>query len=228
MMVTGYKKEENTMNGIKILKGIPKYARQQLRPRTVILAVIVAFGTCPVFALSPVDPGTGATPWTPQPEADQLPPGLAVTYSYGRQVHVDAIEVLRNPVIGKPLENIAHRTIDGNVLTSTQAMMVAAHIRGLIRFEAAGTVVFRIESNDGVKAKVGGRQSWVDPEIHPNRWSAPIPVVIDVPGWYEMWINYYQKKGTSALQLVWTTPDSSEETHVPPSAFSHLEIQVGQ
>ena len=227
-MVTGYKKEENTMNGIKILKGILKYARQQLRPRTVILTVIVAFGTGPVFALSPVDPVTGATPWTPQPEADQLHPGLAVTYSYGRQVHVDDIEVLRNPVIGKPLENIAHRTIDGNVLTSTQAMLVAAHIRGLIRFEAAGTYVFRIESNDGVKAKIGGRQIWVDPEIHPNRWSAPIPVVIDVPGWYELWINYYQKKGTSALQLVWTTPDSSEETHVPPSAFSHLETQVGQ
>ena len=227
-MVTGYKKEENTMNGIKILKGILKYARQQLRPRTAILAVIAAFGTGSVSALSPVDPVTGATPWTPQPEADQLHPGLAVTYSYGRQVHVDDIEVLRNPVIGKPLENIAHRTIDGNVLTSTQAMLVAAHIRGLIRFEAAGTYVFRIESNDGVKAKIGGRQIWVDPEIHPNRWSAPIPVVIDVPGWYELWINYYQKKGTSALQLVWTTPDSSEETHVPPSAFSHLETQVGQ
>jgi len=53
-------------------------------------------------------------------------------------------------------------------------------------------------------------------------------VVVDVPGWYELWINYYQKKGTSALQLVWTTPDSGEETHVPPSAFSHLESQVGQ
>ena len=216
------------MNGIKILKGILKRSRQQLGCRTVILAVIAVFGTGPVFALSPVDPVTGATPWTPQPEADQLHPGLAVTYSYGRQVHVDDIEVLRNPVIGKPLENIAHRTIDGNVLTSTQAMMVAAHIRGLIRFEAAGTYVFRIESNDGVKAKVGGRQIWVDPEIHPNRWSAPIPVVIDVPGWYEMWINYYQKKGTSALQLVWTTPDSIEETHVPAGAFSHLETQVGQ
>ena len=216
------------MNGIKFLKGILKYARQQLRPRTVILAVIAAFGTGPVYALSPVDPVTGATPWTPQPEAGERRPGLAVTYSYGRQVHVDDIEVLRNPVIGKPLENIAHRTIDGNVLTSTQAMLVAAHIRGLIHFEAAGTYVFRIESNDGVKAKIGGRQIWVDPEIHPNRWSAPIPVVIDVPGWYELWINYYQKKGTSALQMVWTTPDSSEETHVPPSAFSHLETQVGQ
>ena len=38
----------------------------------------------------------------PQPEGE-LRPGLAVTYSYGRQVHVDDIEVLRNPVIGKRL-----------------------------------------------------------------------------------------------------------------------------
>ncbi len=219
------------MNGTKILKilrRVLRQTRQQFRASAIIPIIIATLGIGPVFALSPVDPVTGATPWAPQPEAGELRPGLAVTYSYGRQVHVDDIEVLRNPVIGKPLENIAHRTIDGNVLTSTQAMLVAAHIRGLIQFEAAGTYVFRIESNDGVKAKIGGRQIWVDPEIHPNRWSAPIPVVIDAPGWYELWINYYQKKGTSALQLVWTTPDSSEETHVPPSAFSHLESQVGQ
>ena len=194
----------------------------------VIPAVIVWLWAGSAWALAPVDAVMGAALWTPQPEVVELRPGLAVTYSYGRQVHVDDIEVLRNPVIGDPLENIAHRTIDGNVLTSTQAMLVAAHIRGLIHFDAAGTYVFRIESNDGVKAKIGGRQIWVDPEIHPNRWSAPIPVVIDTPGWYELWINYYQKKGTSALQLVWTTPGSSEETHVPPGAFSHLETQIGQ
>ncbi len=194
----------------------------------VIPAMIVWLWAGSAWALTPVDAVTGAALWTPQPEAVELRPGLAVTYSYGRQVHVDDIEVLRNPVVGKPLENIAHRTIDGNVLTSTQAMLVAAHIRGLIHFDAAGTYVFRIESNDGVKAKIGGRQIWVDPEIHPNRWSAPIPVVIDTPGRYELWINYYQKKGTSALQLVWTTPGASEETHVPPGAFSHLEAQIGQ
>ena len=200
------------------------------RPRwwMLVLTVIAALGVGPAWALAPVEAVTGAMLWAPQPEAAQLHPGLAVTYSYSRQVHVDDIEVLRNPVIGKPLENIAHRTIDGNVLTSTQAMLVAAHIRGLIRFDAPGTYLFRIESNDGVKAKIGGQQIWVDPEIHPNRWSAPIPVVIETPGWYELWINYYQKKGTSALQLVWTTPGSSEETHVPPAAFAHLEAQVGQ
>ena len=136
--------------------------------------------------------------------------------------------MLSNPVIGKPLDNIAHRTIDGKVLTAKRAMMVAAHIRGLIRFEVAGTYTFRIESNDGVKARIGDQQIWVDPEIHSNRWSPPIPLVIDAPGWYELWINYYQKKGTSALQLVWTVPESESETHVPPEVLAHLDSQVGQ
>ena len=200
--------------------------RQRLR----LLQIVVLFGgyLAGLPASLALDPIVGATLWSPQPAVSELRPGLAVTYDYARQVHVDDIEVLRNPVIGKPLENIAHRTIDGNVLTSTQAMLVAAHIRGLIRFDAAGTYLFRIESNDGVKAKIGGQQIWVDPEIHPNRWSAPIPVVIETPGWYELWINYYQKKGTSALQLVWTVPGSESETHVPPEVLAHLESQVGQ
>ena len=86
----------------------------------------------------------------------------------------------------------------------------------------------RIESNDGVKARIGDQQIWVDPEIHSNRWSPPIPLVIDAPGWYELWINYYQKKGTSALQLVWTVPESESETHVPPEVLTHLESQIGQ
>ena len=212
--------------------------KRQLSPVTVsghhqrlrLLQIIVLVGGCltGIPASLALDPVVGATLWSPQPAVSELRPGLAVTYDYARQVHVDDIEVLRNPVIGKPLENIAHRTIDGNVLTSTQAMLVAAHIRGLIRFDAAGTYLFRIESNDGVKAKIGGQQIWVDPEIHPNRWSAPIPVVIETPGWYELWINYYQKKGTSALQLVWTIPESESETHVPPEVLAHLQSQVGQ
>ena len=120
------------MNGTTIFRRMLRQTRQQFRASTIIPVIIAALGIGPVYALSPVDPVTEATPWAPQPEAGKLRPGLAVTYSYGRQVHVDDIGVLRNPVIGKPLENIAHRTIDGNVLTSTQAMLVAAHIRGLI------------------------------------------------------------------------------------------------
>ena len=199
---------------------------QRLRLLQIVVLIVGYLAGIP--ASLALDPVVGAALWSPQPAVSELRPGLAVTYDYARRVHVDDIEVLSNPVIGKPLDNIAHRTIDGKVLTAKRAMMVAAHIRGLIRFEAPGTYTFRIESNDGVKARIGGQQIWVDPEIHPNRWSPPIPLVIDTPGWYELWINYYQKKGTSALQLVWTIPGSESETHVPPEVLAHLDSQVGQ
>jgi len=199
---------------------------QRLRLLQIVVLVVGYLAGIP--ASLALDPVVGATLWSPQPAVSELRPGLAVTYDYARRVHVDDIEVLSNPVIGKPLDNIAHRTVDGKVLTAKRAMMVAAHIRGLIRFEAPGTYTFRIESNDGVKARIGDQQIWVDPEIHSNRWSPPIPLVIDAPGWYELWINYYQKKGTSALQLVWTVPGSESETHVPPEVLTHLDSQVGQ
>ena len=199
---------------------------QRLRLLQIVVLIVGYLAGIP--ASLALDPVVGAALWSPQPAVSELRPGLAVTYDYARRVHVDDVEVLSNPVIGKPLDNIAHRTIDGKVLTAKRAMMVAAHIRGLIRFEAPGTYTFRIESNDGVKARIGGQQIWVDPEIHPNRWSPPIPLVIDTPGWYELWINYYQKKGTSALQLVWTIPGSESETHVPPEVLAHLDSQVGQ
>lgn len=199
---------------------------QRLRLLQIVVLVVGYLAGIP--ASLALDPVLGATLWSPQPAVSELRPGLAVTYDYARRVHVDDVEVLSNPVIGKPLDNIAHRTVDGKVLTAKRAMMVAAHIRGLIRFEAPGTYTFRIESNDGVKARIGDQQIWVDPEIHSNRWSPPIPLVIDAPGWYELWINYYQKKGTSALQLVWTIPGSESETHVPPEVLAHLDSQVGQ
>jgi hypothetical protein len=199
---------------------------QRLRLLQIVVLVVGCLAGIP--ASLALDPVLGATLWSPQPAVSELRPGLAVTYDYARRVHVDDVEVLSNPVIGKPLDNIAHRTVDGKVLTAKRAMMVAAHIRGLIRFEVAGTYMFRIESNDGVKARIGDQQIWVDPEIHSNRWSPPIPLVIDAPGWYELWINYYQKKGTSALQLVWTVPESESETHVPPEVLAHLDSQVGQ
>jgi hypothetical protein len=169
-----------------------------------------------------VEPITGAVPVAEQPAPEQLAPGLSVTYSYGMQAHVDDIEQLEDPVQGEPIAQLTHRTVDGNVLTSDRPMGVAAHIRGLIQLDRPGTYVFRIESNDGVKASIGGKRIWFDPEIHSNRWSEPIPLVIEQPGWYELAINYYQKKGTSALQLVWTPPGAASEEPVPASALAHL------
>lgn len=168
-----------------------------------------------------LEPITDAQPAAPQPAAEQLSPGLGVMYSYGYFGHVNKIEKLKKPFVGKPLENINHRTIDGNVLTAGRPMGVAAHIRGFIRFDETGTYKFRLESNDGVKFSIAGKRLWFDPEIHGNRWSPPIEFVVNETGWYDFAINYYQKKGTSALRLRWTPPNG-EEVPVPPEAFAHI------
>jgi hypothetical protein len=60
-----------------------------------------------------------------------------------------------------------------------------------------------------------------DPEIHAARWSPDLVYSVETPGWYDFSLDYYQRKGTSALRLKWITPGGEEEI-VPGSAFSHL------
>ena len=64
---------------------------------------------------------------------------------------------------------------------------------------------------------------WEDPEIHFDRESDPLRVVVKEPGWHALKIDYYQKKGTSALQLLWTPPGSKKKTVVPAEALAHVE-----
>ena len=164
---------------------------------------------------------TGGQPISPQPDSASLKPGLAVKYFFEYFGHIDSVSALKEGTEGEPLKNIAHRTKTGNVLTADRPMGVAAHIRGMIHLEKTGVYVFRIESNDGVRAHVGGIKIWTDPEIHGNRWSRPLEYEVVEPGWYDFKIDYFQKKGTSALQFAWTPPGASEEEIVPPEAFAH-------
>ncbi len=165
---------------------------------------------------------TDGKPASPQPDASALKPGLSVKYFFDYFGHIDQVSGLTAGVVGEPIANIAHRTVDGNVMTADRPMGVGVHIRGFIKLDKAGTYVFRIESNDGIRAHIGGVHIWTDPEIHGNRWSRPLEYTVTEPGWYDLSFDYYQRKGTSALQLAWTPPEASEEVIVPPEAFAHL------
>lgn len=185
----------------------------------VSLMLFLALGITsgPAFAES----YAGGQPLSPQPESSSLQPGLAIKYFYEYFDHIDTVSMLNDGQVGEPIANIAHRTKTGNVFGTNRPMGVGAHIRGMIHLAQTGIYTFRVESNDGVKVHVGGIKIWTDPEIHGNRWSRPLEYEVLEPGWYDFQIDYYQRKGTSALQFAWTLPGGSSEEIVPPEAFAH-------
>lgn len=174
---------------------------------------------------------TDAVPLSPQPAADAINPGLAVEYLYQKFYTLDDIyEADVEPVRGESIPQLNQLTETDpstgedkimNVLTSDQSMLVGAFIRGVIHFEQAGDYVLYLVSNDGARFWIGGAMIWEDPEIHFDRESDPLQIAVTEPGWYELKIDYYQKKGTSALQLLWTPP-GGEKVVVPPEAMGHL------
>lgn len=192
------------------------------------LAVAVSLG---LPAVSAADAIKGLLPLSPQPAADAVKPGLAVEYLYQKFYTLDEIyDADVQPEPGKPipvLDQVTEQDASGedkivNVLTSDQSMMVGAFIRGIIHFEDVGNYVLYLVSNDGARFWVGGVMIWEDPEVHFDRESDSLELAIAEPGWYELKIDYYQKKGTSALQLLWTPP-GGEKSVVPADVLGHLE-----
>ena len=164
---------------------------------------------------------TGGQPVNPQPESSALSPGLSIKYFFDYFNHIDELSRRTGGMEGDPLMNLDHNTINGNVLTADRPMGVGCHIRGFIKLEQTGNYIFRVESNDGVRIHIAGIKIWTDPEIHGNRWSRPLEYEVMTPGWYEFHMDYYQRKGTSAIKFAWTLPGGSEEEIVPASAFAY-------
>ena len=179
------------------------------------------------------EPITGVAPLSPQPSADEVTPGLAVEYLNQKFYTLEEIYSADvKPEKGEPIPILDQLTkIDPQtdepvmgvkVLTSDRSMLVGAFIRGMIHFREAGNWTLYLVSNDGVRFWVGGVKLWEDPEIHFDRESDPLELVIPEAGWYEFKLDYYQKKGSAALQLLWTPP-GGEKAVVPAEALAHVE-----
>ena len=188
---------------------------------------------------APLEPGTaaappedfaeavsGLAPLSSQPEPADLQQGLGVTYYFGIFNFVDEVaEFARiDPgVLGPTIPALDYKVGSGAVLTSGRTDAVGADIRGLINFPEAGTYVVALESNDGVRLEIGGITVFSDPAVHADRFSQPVPIEIETPGWYPLSILYFEKRNTSTLQLYWAKPGAEGGlTLVPGDAFAHL------
>jgi len=167
-------------------------------------------------------PITGAKPISPQPAADKMSPGLAVVYFTNMFQKLNEIGKLGKGKPGEPIKMLDHKTNDGNVLTADRPMGIGAKITGMIKFDQPGTYVFKVNSNDGVRVTIAGIKTYELDGIHADEMSDPIPFVVEQAGWYTLDVDYFQKKGTSALQLFWIPPGGSEAP-VPASQFAHLK-----
>ena len=120
---------------------------------------------------------SGLKPASPQPSADSLKPGLAVTY-YGVKLNsirqfLEWMEYEKGKP-GKPIPMLNYQVGKGNVLTTTTTDLVGADIKGLINFEKKGTYTIMVHSNDGVRVTIGGVMVHEDPEVHADRFSDEI------------------------------------------------------
>ncbi len=169
-------------------------------------------------------PFTGLAPADPQPAAADLKPGLGVKYlieKFDSLREIEEMATWSKPQAGEPLPRLNYHVGEGAVLSNHNTDLVGAFIDGFIRLEA-GTYLFSVQHNDGVRLILAGQEIYEDGEVAPDRFSPNLEVTIDKPGWYALSLLYYEKRNTSTLELYWQPPGTDEFVFVPGEAFAHL------
>lgn len=197
-----------------------KHAFSALSAATAVLLTAVALATAALAAPLKL------TPANPQPGG--LKPGLTVKYAYapeGRHIKyiADANKLLASGAErGKALRGLDYRdTKKGQkTLTSKRAENVAASISGYIRFDKPGVYEIDFFTNDGVDARIGGKQVG----LFDGRQTCDSTIVseVEVPsaGWYKLSATYFNRLNTSCLMMRWA-PQGKQMQWVPNNVFGH-------
>jgi len=123
---------------------------------------------------------------------------------------------------GKPVLQLNHQFDEHNIFDSGTNRGVGIRMKGYIQFQEAGYYEMQALSNDGFILYLSGKLAINDPEQHSDRLSNIAYVTIESPGWYQVVTEYFQRKGTAALKLMWKTPGSTDFVPLPQSAYAHL------
>lgn len=203
-----------------------------LRRASLAVALSLTFALAPLPAASAQEPIVGLQHLEIPEDGNALQPGLAVRYYFGMFDFMWEMERMVRSRPGHPGDPILKidtffDEYDEKVFTADRTQGVGALISGLMHFPEAGLYHMAVLSNDGIRIELGGKFLFEDPDKHlnGNRMSDPIPVEIAQPGWYPININYFQKKGTWALDLLWAKPGEQigeELPIVPQEAYGHL------
>ncbi len=194
------------------------------------LFTCLAFALCLALAAGTAS-AESAKPADPQPEESALEPGLAVDYYY---LKLDKLDELygwlgnKNPDKGEPLANIDFVSgPSGPVLGVDKGSLVAAIITGYVRFPESGQFKILALVNDGLRLWIGQDSEdpiLEDPRKLSDRLVGPSDITVEAGKWYPLKLEYFQKKGTSALVLAWMRPGAQEgeEEIIEPEFLAHV------
>nr|WP_319947866.1 hypothetical protein [uncultured Shimia sp.] len=162
-------------------------------------------------------------PANPQPSG--LKSGLSVSYAY--PIDVKTLSAARSALNegakrGKPLKglNYADTRQGEKALTSKKEHAVAARIKGYVKFDAPGIYEIEMFTNDGLDMTIGGQKVGYLDERSPCGSAGMKRVEVPQAGWYALSATYFQRLGTSCLQME-MGKQGSKRKQVPNGIFGH-------
>jgi hypothetical protein len=182
-------------------------------------------------ALEPVSV-SGFAPEREIADGKSLKPGLSAIYIYKFFRHIDEMPV-QNPKstkekVGKPIPVLNHHFGEKDMIfDSGVSQGVGIQMNGFLKFAEAGKYVMMALSNDGIRVEICGKDILMDPKVHSDRLSPQAVLNIPNPGWYPVMIQYYQRKGTAAIELRWKPPGEADFSVIPADAYAHEPVSAG-
>jgi hypothetical protein len=158
---------------------------------------------------------------------DTIQPGLAVTYylnffkrdlGYLKQMKENEFEIMK----GEPVVQLNPQFGDGEVFGSGTSRGVAMSMKGYLLFPEQGRYQMQALSNDGVIVIIDDKLAISDPQQHSDQLSNLAHIEITAEGWVPVTVEYFQRKGTSALKLFWKMPGGEDFVPVPKENYGHI------
>ncbi len=158
---------------------------------------------------------------------NSLVPGLRVLYFYGmyrniRQVPDGDRAILEKGIPGAPILIIDNQFGESEVFESGRNKGVGVQLKGYLHLEKKGFYQFQALSNDGVEVIIDGSSVLIDADVHSDRLSKIETLSVPEPGWHQLMVKYFQRKGTATIKLFWKIPGNDAFEVIPASAYGHL------
>ncbi|MGD8251421.1 MAG: PA14 domain-containing protein [Desulfobacterales bacterium] len=185
-----------------------------------LLTVMVVIGGC-------ASADRAALP-TVDLDPEAVKPGLTVYYTSGFFRHADMMPSFESVKdagwSGTPVARLNHHFGSGEVFDSGKNRGIGVYLDGVVHLQEPGTYRFAALSNDGIRVWIGSEMVVDDPYWHAQGDRRTPEGAFHAPAarWYPIRIQYFQRKGTAALEVYWRRPGDVAPSIIPADVLGHL------